>query len=61
MDKFKTRTSLTIPTAIYNLLHADSQKYGISKSTIVTGLLFLYYSKDTCIVDFPDIEIFAKK
>lgn len=60
MNNFKTRTSLTIPTPIYDLLNKDSIEKGISKSTIVTALLFFYYSKNSNIVDFPDIDKFAK-
>ena len=43
MTNDKTRTNFTIPTPLYNLLNADSQKYGIAKSTIITSLLLNYY------------------
>lgn len=39
----KTRTSLTLPTPLYDLLDADSKKYGIAKSSIVAALLLIYY------------------
>ena len=47
----KTRTSLTLPTPLYNLMHADSIKYGIPKSTIVATLLLNYYRENHCIED----------
>lgn len=61
MDNFKTRISLTIPTPIYNLLDTDSKKYGIAKSTIVSGLLFLHYSKENNNADFSNIGDLIKK
>ena len=47
----KTRTNLTIPTPLYNLLNADSQKYGIAKSTIVSNLLLNYYRNNSKLSD----------
>ena len=57
----KTRTNLTIPTPLYNLLDADSQKYGIAKSTIVTNLLLNYYRVSYNKVDFVISDIAANK
>lgn len=47
----KTRTSLTLPTPLYDLLNEDSQKYGIAKSNIVAMLLLNYYREHSSIVD----------
>lgn len=53
----KTRINLTIPTPLYNLLNADSHKYGIAKSTIVSNLLLNYYRENSCIGDSAVVEI----
>ena len=55
----KTRTNLTIPTPLYNLLNEDSQKYGIAKSTIVTTLLLNYYRENSSIEESAVAEISA--
>lgn len=47
----KTRTSLTLPTPLYDLLNEDSQKYGIAKSNIVAMLLLNYYREHSSILD----------
>ena len=57
----KTRTNLTIPTPLYNLLDADSQKFGIAKSTIVTNLLLNYYRVSSDQVSSVFSDIAAKK
>ena len=55
----KARTNLTIPTPLYNLLNADSQKYGIAKSTIVANLLLNYYRENSSIDDSAVADISA--
>ena len=47
----KTRTNLTIPTPLYNLLNEDSQKYGIAKSVIVSNLLLNHYREKSTLGD----------
>ncbi len=61
MDNDKTRTSLTLPTPLYNLLHADSLKYGIAKSSIVAALLLNYYRDNLDHTDLSDIKHFIAK
>ena len=55
----KTRTNLTIPTPLYNLLNADSQKYGIAKSTIVANLLLNHYREKSNLGDSVIADISA--
>lgn len=56
----KTRTNLTIPTPLYNLLDADSQKFGIAKSTIVSNLLLNYYRENSNICNSVIADISTK-
>lgn len=55
----KTRANLSIPTPLYNLLNADSQKYGIAKSTIVANLLLNYYRDNSKLSDSIIADISA--
>ena len=55
----KTRANLSIPTPLYNLLNADSQKYGIAKSTIVSKLLLDYYRANSKLRDSIIADISA--
>lgn len=61
MENDKIRTSLTLPAPLYDLLHADSMKYGIAKSTIVSALLLNYYRDNSNVVDLANTDIIATK
>lgn len=43
-DLEKSRMNLCIPSELYKMIHSDSVKYGISKSAIVSVLLYAFYS-----------------
>ena len=51
----KTRLNISIPTPLYNLLNADSQRFGISKSTIISNLLLNYYRERFGFYDSDDL------